>query len=339
MAASIARAGLLRDPRFDAALVLGTAALALTAGLAGAAWAWLLPILVLADLWLLGYHHVISTFTRLVFKRADIDAHKFSLFVLPFLVLAGVLAVAAGFGVWAIVSIYFYWQWFHYARQSWGVSKAYQRKAPEGARFDPEWLAQAQLWLVPIWGVLARSHQDSATFLGLPMEFIAVDGWIVDAVGALALASLALWVVRRLQDWRTGRLAPAHTLYIATHHLIFFVAYIAIPDVTAGWLVANIWHNAQYILFVYLFNANRFKAGEDPAAPLLSKLAQPGRLWRYMLFCFAVSTLVYVALGQVAALIAAPVLIWQTINFHHYIVDSFLWRRPRVQRALAAHPA
>lgn len=335
MTASFANAGLLRAPRFDAALLLGTTGVAIAAGLAGATWAWLLPILVFADLWLLGYHHVVSTFTRLTFSRADIAAHKFSLFVLPFLVLSGVLAVAAGFGVWAIVSIYFYWQWFHYARQSWGVSKAYQRKAPAGARFDPEWMAQAQMWLLPIWGVLARSQQDSPTFLGLPIEFVHVETWLVDGVGLLAAASLALWAVRRLQDWRGGRLAPAHTLFVASHHLVFFVAYIAIPDLTAGWLVANIWHNAQYILFVYAFNANRFKGGEEGGARLLSALAQPGSGWRYMLVCFALSTLIYLALGQVAALFIAPVLIWQTINFHHYIVDLFLWRRPRPQRAAA----
>jgi hypothetical protein len=339
MLAVFSRAGLLRDPKFDAALLGATTLVAIAAGAVSATWAWALPILVLADLWLLGYHHVISTFTRLTFSKADIAAHKFSLFVLPFLVLAGVLAVAVGFGIWAIVSIYFYWQWFHYARQSWGVSKAYQRKAPEGARFDPEWLAQAQLWLLPIWGVLARSQQDSATFLGMPIEFVPVDRWLVDIVGMLAIASLALWAVRRLQDWRAGRLAPAHTFYMASHHLIFFIAYIAIPDLTAGWLVANIWHNAQYILFVYGFNANRFRSGADQNAPLLSRLAQPGNAWRYMAVCFALSTIVYLALGQLAALVVAPVLIWQTINFHHYIVDSFLWRKPQVQRSLAAAPA
>ncbi len=339
MSFTISNAELLRGRGFDALLVGGALGLALTAGAIGAAWAWLLPILVFADLWLLGYPHVISTFTRTAFDSEARARHRFSLYVLPLLVLAAVLAVAATFGVWSIVAVYFYWQWFHYARQSWGVSKAYQRKAGANARFDPEWLAQVQLWATPVWGVLARSAQGQETFLGLPTYFFPVQQWIVTLAGVIALASFAYWGLRRFEDWRAGRLAGMHALYVLSHHLVFFTAYVFISDVTAGWLVANIWHNAQYLLFVYMFNARRYEAGVEPKARLISALSQPGAAWRYFLFCFAVSTLVYVALGYVALLMIAPILVWQTINFHHYVVDSFLWRKPRTAPVFAAQTA
>ncbi|NJR71545.1 MAG: alpha/beta fold hydrolase, partial [Synechococcales cyanobacterium CRU_2_2] len=37
--------------------------------------------------------------------------------------------MAAGLGLWSIVTLYLYWQWFHYTRQSWGISQVYRRKA------------------------------------------------------------------------------------------------------------------------------------------------------------------------------------------------------------------
>ena len=84
------------------------------------------------------------------------------------------------------------------------------------------------------------------------------------------------------QAWREGRLAAVHTLYMLTHFTIFSVGYLLIEDITYGWLVINIWHNAQYILFVWMFNTRRFKDGIDPEARFLSYISQPGRLWLYL---------------------------------------------------------
>ena len=33
------------------------------------------------------------------------------------------------FGSWFLATAYLYWQWFHYARQSYGIERAYRRKA------------------------------------------------------------------------------------------------------------------------------------------------------------------------------------------------------------------
>ncbi len=78
----------LRSPRFDLGLILGVAALALTAGLTAVKSPQWLELIVTLDLWLLGYHHVISTFTRLCFDRQSMRQHWFLLFGLPPLVLA-----------------------------------------------------------------------------------------------------------------------------------------------------------------------------------------------------------------------------------------------------------
>ena len=57
-------AGWLRDRPFDLTFIVGVAALAVSAGWAVVYWPAWFPMILIANLWLLGYHHVISTYTR-----------------------------------------------------------------------------------------------------------------------------------------------------------------------------------------------------------------------------------------------------------------------------------
>ena len=341
-----ADAGWLRSARFDTNFIVGTALLALATGsLVVIEPRLFLPVLML-DIWLLGQHHVVSTFTRLCFSKADLARHRFLVFYLPFIVLGGALTAGLGIGWWVLGTTYFYWQWFHYTRQSWGVSQFYRRRA--GGRADEnEWATRLAFYLPPLWGILHRSWQAPEKFLGLEFRVLPVPGLAVDIVGALAIAALAWWIVLRLNAWRRGDFAPAHTLYMASHHIVFFTGYLLIEDVTHGWLVINIWHNAQYILFVWLQNNRRFGDGIDPAAKMLSRLCQSDSVVRYFAVCLVISTVLYIAVRMTAGAvgdIGLPliVLIYQTINFHHYIVDSVIWRskkRATAPARVAASPA
>jgi len=326
-----ALAGWLDRPSFDAVLIVGTVALALAAGTT----AWLVPALfvpiLLADLWALGYHHVIATFTRLCFDRNGRREHRFLLLGLPVLVLAAVLLMVASLGLWTVPTLYLYWQWFHYMRQSWGVAQIYRRKA--GVADDgPAWLHKATFYAVPLWGILHRSATAPDRFLGMDFRALPVPVWLADAVGLVALALTGLWVIGRIAAWRDGRLAVAHTVYLVSHFAIFIAGYCLIPTLDYGWLAINIWHNAQYVLFVWLFNRNRFRSGISSDARLLSWSVQPGRAWAYFGLCLAISTVAYLGLNQGAAAIAAAtalpatLIIFQTVNFHHYIVDSLIWK-------------
>ena len=264
----------LRNPAFDISFIFGIPAVAIFTGLI-IVWqpSLFVPILIF-DLWFLGYHHVIATYTRLCFDRKSFAEHWPLMVVFLPAVAIGTLAVAYFVGLWVIVSIYFYWQWFHYTRQSWGISRAYRGKE-RSALYEDGWLDQAIFYSLPILGILYRSHQDPGLFIGLDLKVIPVPAMVVNVAAAVTVALIGLWVLRRLQAWREGRLAAVHTLYMLTHFTIFLVAYLLIDDVTYGWLTINIWHNAQYILFVWMFNTRRFKDGIDPEARFLSYISQP----------------------------------------------------------------
>ena len=328
-------AGWIRDRSFDLRFIVGVAALALVSGGLVVAEPRVFPLVLALDLWLVGYPHVAATFTRLCFERASFRENRRLVLVLPPLVLAATVALSLGLGAWSLASLYLYWQWFHYTRQSFGVAKIYARRSelplPGDARLER--LAFAA---VPVWGILHRSQQAPATFIGAELRTFPVPSLLVDAAGAVAIASLALWLATRaVAAWR-GRLPLAHTLYVASHHAVFLTGYLAIDDPTHGWLVVNLWHNLQYVLFVWLFHAKRFQAGVDASAPLLSRLAQPGEGMLFFAACLALATAVYGLIQLAVGGLAIALVVYQAINFHHYVVDGLIWkvRSPRLRSAL-----
>ncbi len=330
----------IRNAAFDSFFIFGLLAIALlTGGVVILDPTLFYPILVI-DLWFLGYHHVIATFTRLCFDRQSFRDNRFLVLGLTPIIAAATLLVAWQIGIWVIVSIYFYWQWWHYARQSWGISRVFRAKDPSSL-YEEGWLGQAIFYAVPAYGILSRSQEQHAKFLGLDLWSAPVPGEVVTAAGYVTAGLLAYWAARRMMAAAQGRLAPLHTLYMLTHVTIFTTAYVLVPDITFGWLMINIWHNAQYILFVWMYNTRRFKGGIDPQARFLSYISQPGRLWLYLVTCVMITGVVY--WGVLWAIdwiffagLSATLVLYQIVNFHHYVVDSVIWkvRKPAMRKTL-----
>lgn len=330
----------LRDTQFDLCFILGTAIIAIASGLYVVAYPKMFAVVLFVDLWLLGYHHVISTYTRLCFDRKSMKNNRFILFVLPIIVLVAVLALSFGIGLWVLTSIYLYWQWFHYTRQSWGISQGYRRKSG-GETGENDQIFKAAFYLLPLWGILYRSWQKPDKFIGVDVVVIPIPGWLVTIASAAAIITLSLWIIQRIRSHSNGYNVGAHTIYMISHFAVFYVGYLYIEDITYGWLVINIWHNAQYILFVWLFNNKKFKNTIDPKARFLSELSKNSNFWRYILVCLAMSTIIYFSLDSASGIlysigIPSMIIIFQTINFHHYITDSIIWkmRKPEMSKTL-----
>ena len=325
-----AATGWLRSPAFDLGLTLGVLALALALGGVVSARPELLASVLFFDFWLLAYPHVASTYTRFAFDSVGVRAHRFLLFGLPPMVLLLTAAGAWLGGVVALNTLYFYWQSHHYTKQSYGISRAYQRSSGAEAG-ERDWLSAGVVFAFPIWGVLHRAHQRPPQFYGMPLWSPPVPAALVVAAAVLALGTLSAWTWRQLRAPR----GTGEALFLLSHVVITVVSYLAIPDVTRGWLFINVWHNAQYILFVWAANARRFRGGVDPERPFLSRLSQPRSWLGYVAVCLVLSTTFYLALGQVLPRLPSPA--WQVlplvlvchlaVNFHHYLVDAMIWRR------------
>lgn len=323
---------LLLSPRFDGFFIFGIALLAIASGTFVIYFPQLFWLVLGANLWLLGYHHVIATYTRLAFDKVSFRQYKKLVLVLPFFIVAAVAVLAKLFGLWLIGTIYFYWQWWHYTRQSWGISSAYWHRSQHKTVENPG-LVSAVFWSLPIFGILARSYQGPETFLGIPLWTLDVPHFVLQIAGGFFLLAMGYWLISRYQLLRENKLSMAHTSYMLSHFAIYYIAYIHINDVTIGWLVINIWHNAQYIAFVWMYNNRKYSAGIDPEAKLLSKMSQRKNIVLYFLVCMALTTAIYLAVQKSVFAFGftyiALVVVYQSINFHHYIVDSMIWKKPK----------
>ena len=334
-------AGWLKDGAFDLTFTLGILLLSATVVAIGAQAEGLFYLLVVADLWFLGYHHVISTFTKLAGTADDRRQHRALIWYLLPAVLAGTYLLGRVWGIVAIVTLYFFWQWFHYVRQSWGIAQRYRRQAG-GLTWDDPRLAEITLWGVPVWGLLYRCHQQPAEFLSMPILLPPVPLVAVQVAGVVACGLVGWWLVDRVRAARRNELAIGHTLYMASHFVVFGTGYVLIENISLGWLMVNVWHNAQYVAFVWLFNRQRFASGINERGRVLSWLSQPGvgRACAYYAACIAVSTVVYLGLDQAYGMVAGLgdavstsvnflLLFSMGLNFHHYVVDGIIWKRKR----------
>ena len=332
--------GWLLAPAYDLTLIFGVLGVALASGLVVAARPDLFFYVMLADLWLLGYHHVISTFTKLAGTKEDRAENRFLIYQLPFIVLAAVVGLGFTVGVWAIITIYFFWQWYHYVRQSYGIATFYTRKQAKPSPYAQEekWINMLVVWSVPICGVLHRCYQGWDKFLFNEIWMPKIPFVLVQVSAAVAIVSVLLWVVMCFVAWRQSRLSLAHTYFMASHICAFYVGYVAIHDINIGWLTANIWHNAQYVLFVWLYNTNRFKNPDQNKGTLMSYISQrrTSRILAYFGLCLVATSIVYgtmifgyrIIFGtENKELIALLYVVsFQAVNFHHYIVDAKIWK-------------
>ncbi len=324
----------LHSQSFDLSLIVGVLAIALALGAIATTSPVLFAGVLVADFWLLAYPHVASTFTRIAFDRQSIKRYWFLLFGLPPLVLAATAGLTWQGGVIALNTLYFTWQSWHYSRQSYGIARAYSRRA--GDPHGRDRLSDVVIYAFPIWGLVYRSSQGNHEFYGMPLHCPQAPSLLATVLGIIAFSALFLWLLRTYKTRaRASSITTGHTLFILSHVLITLTSYVLIDDITRGWLFINIWHNAQYLLFVWAANARRFRGGVQKEHALISHLSQPKNVLAYALVCLGLGALIYSALDAALDRSAWEVLplvlvVHMAVNFHHYLVDSVIWRSPRI---------
>lgn len=329
---------------FDATLLVAPISLGLLAvGIVTADPSVFAAVLV-ADLWFLGYHHVISTYTRLGFSSRSLRRNRFLAVDLLLVIVLATLALALTAGAWVVATAFLYLQWFHYMRQGYGISRMYFRATPEGQIAGPstapgtgarDHLANLVIYTVPIYAIAHRSMTLGDTFLEMPVKALAPPAAVVTMLGAAAAVTVAIWLARMGRRVAAGTADLRYEGFILSHVVIFLVGYVFTSNANVGWLAINIWHNLQYVLVVWMVNVKRYGGRTDADEPLLSRISQPGRPVTYFACCLVITTLVYIGLNRFTVLalgggLAATLGVYMGINFHHYIVDALIWKRRAV---------
>jgi len=314
----------LYRPWYDRLLVFGPLGAALGLGALASLSPELFVGVVLVDIWLFASPHVIATYTRIGCDGTHIKKHWVLIFLLPPIVLVLVTMTALAYELGGLFTLYFFAQAYHVTRQSFGISRAYSRADPHAAGTDR--LAEGLIYLLPAWGLLHRCAEASSTFYGHALHLPEVSPVLANAAGAVAAVACVGWLSRQIRLAWAGQLNTGHSLFVASHLLVNAIAYVWVTDITLGWLVVNIWHNLQYLLFVWMQNMRR-------ETQLSGRLGEPLKnAGKYLAICLVVGIAMYEALN-----VAGRQLMWLglpavfilhfTVNFHHYLVDGVIWKR------------
>jgi hypothetical protein len=332
--------GYVWNGAFDATLLVAPIALGLFAAAFVIANPALFAAVLVADLWFLGYHHVVSTYTRLGFSGRTLLQNRVLAVYLLVAIVGATTVLAFTAGAWVVASAFLYLQWFHYMRQGYGISRMYYRATPEGQVAGArDLIANAVIYVVPVYAIAHRSMTIGGTFLEMPVKAIVPPESLVTMLAVVSAAVVGAWFVRLGHRVSLGTADVRYEGFILSHVAIFLFGYVLIDDANVGWLAINIWHNLQYVLVVWMVNVKRYGGrGVDASEPLLSRISQPGRPLTYFVCCLAITTVVYLGLNRFTVLVmggglAATLGVYMGINFHHYVVDALIWKKRRAAAA------
>ena len=325
----------LRGPKFDLLFIGVPLALSLACC---AIVFFATPSLILVsqfNVLLLATPHFVATYTRICFDKQSAKKHFFLLVPLPLLIIAGVAGLVHTVDVWIIASVYLYWQWWHFARQNYGVSRMYLAQARNVYTPHPI-LDNYALYALPLCCILYRSYQQPNKYIGMDIRTFPIPFSLVCIVGAAAAVLMLMQVVHWRRAYYEGRLPAPYLLYVAAHYFIFFISYLLVENISAGWLVFNLWHNLQYIVFVWLYNNNRYRSGEFASNKILTDMSKDTTSWAYFIvlvvFAMALNLSINIAGEKVTTLYALlpwAMIISMSVTFHHYMVDAVIWKRKR----------
>jgi len=284
----------------------------------------LLAILYI-DIWLLANPHLIATYTRIAAISTRTRIYWGLVLVAPIAIAVGLTIVALAYEATGLFALYFVLQAFHVSRQSYGIAKRYERQS----QAPRQRLAYLLIYLFPAWGYLHRSAQAPESFLGYPIWLPPVPQELVYATGAVAFGAALCWLLRSgyLGKFHSSN-RPFHS-FILSHVIVSLIGYVWISDITVGWLVVNVWHNIQYLIFVYRQRHVQSKESAQGNGKLLHKaLRTPASFFLTCSLCGAIVYVVADTIGESLLWLGLPTLliVHFTLNFHHYLADSVVWK-------------
>ncbi|WP_269759060.1 hypothetical protein [Variovorax sp. E3] len=321
-------------------LIFGNLFAALAAG-ALASWSTPMMLAVLyVDIWLLANPHIVATYTRIGSMSSHTRLRWALIVVAPILVLAGLTVLALAYEATGLFALYFALQTFHVARQSYGIARRHDRRLQVPFRNLPYLL----IYLLPAWGYLHRGAQAPRSFLGYPIWLPPVPQELALAAGIAAIAGSLCWLVCLGYARREPQADAPFNTFVLSHLVISLVGYVWISDITVGWLVVNVWHNIQYLVFVYRqrqpgVGADSVSSEASDTAPahgksLLKKLRPPAAFFIGCAICGAALFVAASHIGESLLWLGLPTVLIAhfTLNFHHYLADSVIWKRHRAGR-------
>ncbi|MDX1918071.1 MAG: hypothetical protein SFT81_02885 [Candidatus Caenarcaniphilales bacterium] len=298
---------------------------------------WSMPILIVAEGALFATPHFLSTFVRVLSDPAETERHRFNLFLLPILLFAGLMSWSTLFGtemIWIFGSLYFYWQWWHHARQSFGLGRYYQSQDQILAPQD-RLLNDLALWTVALLGIALRSTAAGEQYEGIPIQTIHLPVSSLSYIFSACVIVVLFFLIKRLPSLIFNPSSRPFFIHWLIQSFVFVVFFGLLPA-GLGIIAASLWHCTQYLTYSWRHQQKKHQSVGFANLPL-SKIFQPKAIIFYLggLIILALIKFQFdrqvIFPAQIAGLAFAYSL---AINFQHYILDGILWTRKEIDWSL-----
>lgn len=249
-------------------------------------------LLFILNIWGLSVPHTFSTFTRKDGRTNKEILKSLSVYLSFFF---AILVTSHLYGMVVIYSFYFFWQQYHYSKQNFGIAR---QKAD--SKYFTYWLDQIFFLGTTVVAILCLFHGGSETFFGYQLKNIFRISLSESYAVPLNLSFLLMYLLLRRENY-----------FLAISHVVLFTgAYTGHVPFAEGWLYLNVFHNAQYLIFM--------NVSEKKHHFLLYALGLTLALW--FLSKFSLSGIMLNSFSLIIFLMLS-------LNFTHYIFDGIIWKR------------
>jgi len=249
----------LVGPYYDLAFIIFSSALLLLPHLSHA----LVKSNVFVDLlvtMLIGGPHLFATYTMTVMEpgfRERYPIYSRGAWLLPVLIVS--LAI---WNLTLLVTVFFFWASVHVIHQAAFIADAYRMKDPRGWT----WTSRAIDY-----GLLMTCMYPIATAKLMNGEFVTGGrhllfpsflklAWIPGLIWAAFLFFLVGFLVKTVQELRTGRFHGPKTLHMTLATSLFFATPL-LRNLDVAFQGLNVWHSFQYLAVVLYLNRLRGEQG------------------------------------------------------------------------------
>jgi hypothetical protein len=294
---------------------------------------------------LVGGPHMYATFTRTALDRKFAKTH--SKMMWSSLVIPVVVVTLALINLPLLLTLFFFWASIHVLHQIIYIIELYNHKGKTSlsafSRFADYGVVLTALYPLAAFkivkGTFLIGNNDLGEVVG---NILPVGPWMVWLAGGAFGLALLIWILKSINEFRSGSLHAPKTAFIGfTVTAAFFVP--ALGNLDTAFQGMNVWHSLQYLALTWMLNHLRQKRGDLEASPFVERLSEDGTARRYYLFNMGLTLADVVLAGLIfvvllfafkfpfdyafdrAYYIAVLSFLW--IHYYH---DHFLFSQPEV---------
>lgn len=142
-------------------------------------------------------------------------------------------------GVAGAIGVLFVWRL--HADVRWSMNEAARLARADARPTQATWRSLAHGWMTPAYGLALVAFTSPHAIAGLPLDLPHVPLWVPVLTGAVALVTVADWLLRRAADWRLGEISVSPTVHMLTHHALFLLGFGVMFDLSAGVVAFIAW--------------------------------------------------------------------------------------------------